>query len=76
MKTAKVFYNGRSQAVRLPKEFRIKGNEVKISKVGDTIVLSPIVDSWDVFIKSLDEFTPDFMDKRNQPFPDKREDMF
>ena len=37
--TAKIFKNGRSQAVRLPKAFRLKGNEVKISREGDKIIL-------------------------------------
>jgi len=39
---AKVFQNGRSQAVRLPKAFRFKGNEVKISKKGDKVILEPL----------------------------------
>jgi len=39
---AKVFQNGRSQAVRLPKAFRFKGNEVKISKKGDMVILEPL----------------------------------
>lgn len=39
--TAKLFMNGRSQAVRLPKEFRFKGTEVRVSKVGDKVILEP-----------------------------------
>ena len=52
---AKIFQNGRSQAVRLPKAFRFKGNEVKISKKGDMVILEPIGRSrwpegfWDAF---------------------------
>lgn len=45
--TAKVFENGRSQAVRLPKAFRFKGKEVKIRKEGDKVILEPLVrDHW------------------------------
>jgi virulence-associated protein VagC len=40
--TAKLFMHGRSQAVRLPKEFRFDGSEVRISKVGDKVILEPV----------------------------------
>ncbi|WP_294539194.1 AbrB/MazE/SpoVT family DNA-binding domain-containing protein [uncultured Rhodoblastus sp.] len=40
--TAKLFMHGRSQAVRLPKEFRMAGSEVRVSKVGDKVILEPI----------------------------------
>jgi antitoxin VapB len=40
--TAKLFMHGRSQAVRLPKEFRFEGTEVRVSKVGDKVILEPI----------------------------------
>ncbi len=49
---AKLFMNGRSQAVRLPKEFRFEGKEVRVSKVGDKVILEPMkrppfdVDAW------------------------------
>jgi antitoxin VapB len=39
---AKIFQHGRSQAVRLPKEFRLPGKEVKVSRVGDAVLLEPI----------------------------------
>lgn len=61
MTTAKVFWSGRSQAVRLPKEFRIEANEVRISKQGSTIVLEPIVNDWD-WVKNLPgPFDEDFV---------------
>jgi antitoxin VapB len=44
--TAKVFWSGRSQAVRLPKEFRVDGEEVRIRRVGRAIVLEPILKDW------------------------------
>jgi antitoxin VapB len=46
MATAKVFWSGRSQAVRLPKEFRVEGEEVRIRREGKKIVLEPIRKDW------------------------------
>ncbi len=62
---AKIFQNGRSQAVRLPKEFRFKGNEVKISKKGNRVILEPLERSkwpkgfWDLFTEDRDFQTPE-----------------
>jgi len=67
MNTAKVFTTGRSQAVRLPKEFRFDEDEVAISRLGDTVILFPKKKGWDVLIRSLAGFTPDFMAERTQP---------
>lgn len=61
MMTAKLFENGRSQAVRLPKEFRFEGDEVCITKVGDAVILTPKKDDWSSFMAALDMFTDDFM---------------
>lgn len=46
METAKVFWSGRSQAVRLPKEFRFEGEEVRIRRHGEAVILEPISDDW------------------------------
>ncbi len=73
MKTAKIFSNGRSQAVRLPKEFRFVGNDVFITKIGKIVVLIPQDDPWCSLIRSLDQFTDDFMETRDQPKHDSRE---
>lgn len=73
MKTAKLFQNGQSQAVRLPKEFRFEGDEVFIKKSGSAVVLIPLVNSWDSLFGSLDKFTKDYMDERNQPKRQERE---
>lgn len=74
METAKLFQNGSSQAVRLPKAFRLPGNEVKIYKNGNKVILEPLHSSWDAFFDSLLEFPEDFMsDGRNQPEMQKRE---
>jgi antitoxin VapB len=76
MRTAKLFKNGGSQAVRLPKEFRFEGSRVFIKKVGDAVVLLPRQDSWDVLFESLSQFTDDFMAAREQPVPQDRETLF
>jgi antitoxin VapB len=58
--TAKIFKNGRSQAVRLPKEFRLKGNEVSIRKEGEKIILEPLEKTqwaegfWEIFTPDPD----------------------
>ena len=76
MITASIFKNGSSQAVRIPKEFRFKGERVEIKKLGKGILLIPIASSWDSFINSLDKFSDDFMDERNQPELQQREGLF
>jgi len=74
MNTAKVFQNGRSQAIRLPKEFRFEGDEVFVHKVGNAVVLLPVQHSWDTLFESLNLFSEDFMsDGRQQPLPQKRD---
>ncbi len=73
MKTAKIFQNGQSQAVRLPKEFRFDGNEVFIKKSGHVVCLIPKNNSWEVLFNSLKKFSKDFMSERVQPDQDRRE---
>ena len=75
MKMAKLFKNGRSQAVRLPKEFRFKGDHVFIKKEGNRVVLIPGKKTWDTLIGSLGKFSDDFMSERTQPGTRKREEM-
>ena len=53
MMTAKLFENGRSQAVRLPKEYRFNGDEVALNKVGDIVILMPKENKWSAFLNSL-----------------------
>lgn len=67
MQTAKIFVNGRSQAVRLPKDFRFAENDVFIKKIGRMVVLLPKDDLWSSLVNSLDQFTDDFMENREQP---------
>ena len=75
MKTAKLFKNGDSQAVRLPREFRFAGSEVLIKRNGAAVVLLPKTKSWDTLLSSLDQFSDDFMDERDQPGPQQRESL-
>ena len=56
MLAAKVFENGRSQAVRLPKEYRFHCDEVMINKIGDVVILLPKNSKWDSFITAIDMF--------------------
>lgn len=67
MKKAKLFRNGQSQAIRLPKDFRLEGSEVYIKRQGNCLVVIPATDSWASLVESLDEFSPDFMAEREQP---------
>lgn len=76
MKTAKLFQNGQSQAVRLPKEFRFEGDEVIIKRSGNAVVLIPANHLWDALADSLGKFSSDFMDDRNQPAVQSREELF
>ena len=77
MKTAKIFKSGNSQAVRIPKDFQLEGDEVEIQRKGDSLVLRPKRKSWAALIASLDKFTDDFMRKgRNQPPVQKRNRAF
>ncbi|MCM2257123.1 MAG: antitoxin [Vicinamibacteria bacterium] len=73
MLTAKLFANGRSQAVRLPKEFRFAGDSVFIKRVGDAVVLLPRKDGWSTLEKALASFEPGFVMERLQPESQERE---
>ncbi|MBD8942406.1 MAG: antitoxin [Clostridiales bacterium] len=75
MMTAKIFKNGRSQAVRLPKECRFNTEEVAVNRVGDIVMLIPMDNKWDNFIQALDMFTEDFMEngRENQLIQEREE---
>ena len=75
MKIAKLFRNGQSQAVRLPKEFRFEDDFVYIKKSGNSVILIPAKNSWDSLFRSLDQFSPDFMAERREPSTQKREPL-
>jgi antitoxin VapB len=72
MQTAKLFWSGRSQAVRLPKEFRLRGEAVRIRRHGNAVILEPIADGWgwlDALVGPLDD---DFVRAVNEQ-PDAQE---
>ena len=73
-KLAKLFLNGRSQAVRLPLEFRFPGTEVRISRQGRGVLLEPIAPSVDDWFAELDQYKaePFMPDGRNQPAAPRR----
>ena len=67
MNTAGLFQSGRSQAVRLPKEFRLKGEEVSVQHFGNGVLLLPINDPWATLEAGLAAFEPGFILAREQP---------
>lgn len=76
MNTAKVFETGRSQAIRLPKEYRFTEKEVGIKKLGDIVLLFPKENTWDIFTSGLKSFSDDFMeDGRKQGTAENRENL-
>jgi antitoxin VapB len=86
METAKLFQNGQSQAIRLPKKYRFLGDKVIIKRVGKAVVLLPYQDSWQTLFDSLEQFSDDFMEgdfdressqgHRQQPELQARESAF
>lgn len=68
MTTAKVFWSGRSQAVRLPKEFRFEGTEVRVRRHGRAVILEPIADDWGWLDEAAGRLDDDFVQAvREQP---------
>ena len=72
-KTAKVFMNGRSQAVRLPKECRFDCDEVFVEKQGDKVILSAKAPGWDDFFDLEPVFGEDFLSERADELPQERD---
>ena len=73
MNTARIFKSGNSQAVRLPKEFKLEGREVYIKRVGRGLLLMPKDDPWAPLVDSLGKFSEDFLEERIQPPLESRE---
>ena len=66
MATAKVFWSGRSQAVRLPREFRFDTGEVRIRKHGNSVILEPLTDDWawlDALVGTIDDDVAEFAEE-------------
>ena len=76
MNTGKLFNNGRSQAVRLPKEFRFEGTEVYVKRLGNAVVLIPTADPWANLRMSLTMFPDDFMKDGIEQAPLKEREDF
>jgi len=76
MDTAEIIQSGRSQAVRLPKEYRFDVTQVFIKKIGNAVVLMPDQGSWKTLFDSLEQFSEDFMVSREQPEQQVRENSF
>ncbi len=72
MHTAKIFTNGRSQAVRLPKEYRFDTDEVYINKIGDTVMLTPVRSLAEAFDRGAELLTDDFL---SDGMPDEQESV-
>jgi len=68
MKSAKIFTNGQSQAVRLPKEYRFEEDKVFIKKLNDMVVLIPKNSNsvWNTLFDALEDFTPDFLEEQSE----------
>ncbi|EGC03311.1 antitoxin [Ruminococcus albus] len=78
MMTARLFSNGNSQAVRLPKEMRFDGSEVYVHKIGDSVMLVPKDKALSTFLESLSEFTNDYfeaLDSRPKEIESEREKL-
>jgi len=75
VRTAKLFQNGQSQAVRLPREFRFDDDHVYIKKEGNVVMLIPAKGSWQSLFNSLSKFSDDFMADRRQPRTQSRETL-
>lgn len=67
MDTAKIFINGRSQAVRLPRKYRFDDDEVCITRVNGMVLLYPRDKGWDLLARGIEGFTSDFLAERSQP---------
>ena len=76
MLTAKVFKNGGSQVIRLPKECRISSDEVMVNKIGDIVILLPKQNKWESFMRAIDMFSDDFMeDGRTRDSAQERDEL-
>ena len=76
MQTAKVFWSGRSQAVRLPKQFRVECKVVRIRTRGTAIILEPVSDTWDWLDGIAGKLDQDFVEAvQEQPQPAPRPDL-
>jgi antitoxin VapB len=66
MNVANIVKDGQRQMVRLPDKFRFSDDKVFVKRIGNAIILIPYHDPWRPLFDSLDKFSDDFMDERNQ----------
>lgn len=71
--TTKLFKNGNSQAIRLPKAFRFEGNEVMMYREGARIIIQPKHADWETFFSCKEPIPDDFMKNRDDALPQERE---
>ena len=76
MDTAKIFTNGGSQAVRLPKNCRFKDDEVFVKRIGNLVILIPKEEKWQGLLDSLDLFTDDFLAEEIPDLPVEEREVF
>lgn len=76
MQTAKLFINGRSQAVRLPRNYQFNGNDVYIQKIGDVVMLFPLDKDWETFLEGVHGFSDDFMSEGRDQGKDQERESF
>ncbi len=76
MQIAKLFKNGSSQAVRLPKDYQFNGDDVFISKYGNAVILTPHEKRWEVFLESINEFSKDFLVNGRDQGEDQEREVF
>jgi len=75
MEKTKIFKSGNSQAIRLPKIFRLEGEEVFIKKIGDALLILPQNSAWNSMVESLKNFSDDFMNSRDQLPVEQRSEL-
>jgi antitoxin VapB len=76
MNVAEIVQDGKNQVVKLPEEFSLNDDKVYINKVGNALVLIPYHDQWRPLFDSLNKFSDDFMENREQPGEQVREKLF
>ncbi|MDR1485575.1 MAG: type II toxin-antitoxin system VapB family antitoxin [Planctomycetaceae bacterium] len=76
MKTVRLLTNGKSQTVRLPKDYQFKGDNVYIQKIGEAVILFPVDKEWEIFLHGLNNFSDDyFAEGRDQEIDQEREEL-
>jgi len=72
MQTARIFWSGRSQAVRLPKEFRFPGEQVRIRRHGSAVILEPVAEDWSWLDSVAGQLDEDFAQRTQEKIPEQK----